>query len=64
MKIYLKNNNDNFKNVYINFATFKIKIQKIFDVFDEKQATKKTIQYLMQKTSTTKYAITFQKKLI
>ena len=46
----------------INFTTFKAKIRKIFDVFDEKQTAKKTVQYLMQKTSTTKYATTFQKK--
>ena len=41
LKIYLKNNNENFKNVCISFAAFKIKIRKIFDVFDEKQAAKK-----------------------
>ena len=63
MKVYLKNNNENFKNVCINFATFKIKIRRIFDVFDEKQTAKKAVQYLIQKTSTTKYATTFQKKV-
>ena len=41
MKIYLKNNDENLKNVYINFTIFKTKIRKFFDVFDEKQTTKK-----------------------
>ena len=59
MKIYLKNNDENFENVCINFTSFKTKIRKIFDVFNEKQTAKKAIQYLMQKTSTTKYATTF-----
>ena len=40
MKIYLKND-ENFKNMCINFTTFKTKIRNFFDVFDEKQTAKK-----------------------
>ena len=58
LKIYLKND-ENSKNVHINFTIFKIKIRNFFNVFDEKQTTKKAIQYLIQKISTTKYATTF-----
>ena len=43
------------------FDFFEKKLKKIFDVFNEKQTTKRIIQRLMQKISTSNYVVKFQK---
>ena len=62
MKIYLNNNNTNFKQVYIKFEAIKQKIQNFFEVFNKKQLTKKTIQYLIQRILIVEYIARFQKQ--
>ena len=63
MKTYLKNNDENSKKNMHEFRDFQKKIQRIFDVFNEEQRTKKIVQYLIQKTSIIEYAARFQKRI-
>ena len=62
MKTYLNDHSKNSNNVCTNFEIFKKEIQRIFDVFNEKQTTEKVVQYLRQETSTIEYAARFQEK--
>ena len=47
--------------MFFNFDVFKKKFKKIFDVFNEKQTTKRIIQHIIQKTSSFNYVVKFQK---
>ena len=47
--------------MFFSFDVFEKKFKKIFDVFNEKQTTKRIIQYIIQKTSIFDYVVKFQK---
>ena len=55
------NENKNVIVIFFNFDVFEKKFKKIFDVFNEKQTTKRIIQYIIQKTSVFDYVVKFQK---
>ena len=47
--------------MFVNFNVFEKKFKKIFDVFNEKQMTKRIIQYIIQKTLIFHHIVKFQK---
>ena len=59
-KKYL-NENKNVIVIFFNFDVFEKKFKKIFDVFNEKQTTKRMIQHIIQKTLIFDYVVKFQK---
>ena len=64
IKLYFKkhfDDDENSKKMFSNFNKFKNKLQRIFNIFNEKQTAKCMIQHLIQKTSTSNYVVKFQK---
>ena len=59
-KKYL-NKNENIIVMFFNFDVFEKKFKNFFDVFNEKQTTKRIIQHIIQKTSISDYIVKFQK---
>ena len=47
--------------MFFNFDVFEKKFKIFFDVFNEKQTTKRIIQHIIQKTSASDYIVKFQK---
>ena len=47
--------------MFFNFDIFKTKFKIFFDIFNEKQTTKRIIQHIIQKTSISDYVVKFQK---
>jgi hypothetical protein len=60
LKNYL-NNDEDIKTKFSFFIEFEKKLQRIFEIFNEKQIAKRVIQHLIQKTSTSNYVARFQK---
>ena len=57
-----KKDNEDIKRFFFKFINFKKKITRVFDIFNEKQTTKRNIQYIRQKSSIAKYAARFQEQ--
>ena len=53
--------NKNEKGIFAQFSKFKKEIRRIFEIFNEEQTAEQIIQHLIQKTSTSDYAVRFQK---
>ena len=53
-------NDENDKEIFIQFSKFKKEIRRIFEVSNEKQTAERVVQHLIQKTSVSDYAARFQ----
>jgi hypothetical protein len=60
LKNYL-NNDENIKMKFSFFIKFKKKLQRIFEIFNEKRTAKRIIQHLIRKTSISNYVARFHK---
>ena len=60
LRKYLNDQKD-LNKIFVNVKRFKLLFRQIFEIFNEKQTTKRVIQHLQQKIFATNYATKFQK---